>query len=283
MTFCCLWLVVTSFHLQRKQSLWSSYCLLWVEAQASHASLYCRVAGGEHCNNVVSLPLFFFSNTSVLHVRLLSARCWLTRALRLKSISSHPHLFSCLLSTFQTFLQHDARSTPHTYGINVLGAAAVKANSDFSKASSGEMRCRMRNGTYGRIEKSACEALQWSVRELKLWEGIMGELLGWLWICYGKRRSYRTGRRSPPPLNHAGSGGKTSQSPIWVLSKCIKSKTLHSVILTMAISLSIFSIVVLVSGSLCSACTLSILSAQLAYITRILHFKATGILSNLFF
>jgi len=37
----------------------------------------------------------------------------------------------------------------------------VKANRDFSKASA-EMRCRMRNETYGRIEKSACEALQWS-------------------------------------------------------------------------------------------------------------------------
>lgn len=162
------------------------------------------------------------------------------------SLPTHT-FFPASPALFRLFLQHDARSTPHTYGINVLGAAAVKANSDLSKASPAEMRCRMKNGTYGRIEKSACEALQWSVWELKLWEGIMGELLGWLWICYGKSRIYRTGRRSPPPLNHAGSGGKTAES--YLGSFKVQSKTVHSVILTMAISLS-FLYVVLVSGSL---------------------------------
>ncbi len=153
-------------------------------AQATHALLFCRVLGGKHCNDVASLPRFCIIPRYCMYACYLLAAGWLGHLGSSLSLPTHTFFF-CLSSTFETFPPARRALTPHPYGINALGSAAVKANSDFSKASESfswnEIEDEKRDIQYDRKEtKINVWGFAVSVWELQLWGGFMGELLGWL-------------------------------------------------------------------------------------------------------
>lgn len=153
-------------------------------AQATHALLFCRVLGGKHCNDVASLPRFFVIPRYCMYACYLLAAGWLGHLGWSPSLPTHTFFF-CLSSTFETFPPARRALTPHPYGINALGSAAVKANSDFSKASESfswnEIEDEKRDIQYDRTEKKIAVSWHCNVGMGASAVGVfMGELLGWL-------------------------------------------------------------------------------------------------------